>query len=145
MTKILYLKTQNVPHTPQNDDETKSVANKINSYTPHTKAIILLGGSKQTQLTCMGGCYLRCGAYSAPKELCTPKFSQFWGTLMQQPMWPHIYDTRTNMAMMWCYVAHMWHLEMHWECIMTCEICCEHIIMTNGHHHIGLKMCMQLI
>jgi hypothetical protein len=34
--------------TPQNDDETKSVANKINSYTPHTKAIKLLGGSKQS-------------------------------------------------------------------------------------------------
>lgn len=93
----------------------------------------------------MGDCYLKCGAYSAPKELCTPKFSQFWGTLMQQPMWPHIYDTRTNMAMMRCYIAHMWHLEMHWECITTCEIWCEHIIMANGHHHIGLKICMQWI
>jgi hypothetical protein len=64
---------------------------------------------------------------------------------MQQPMWPHIYHTHTNMAMMWCYVAHMWHLEMHWEYIMTCEIWCEYIIMTDGHHRIGLKMCMQLI
>jgi hypothetical protein len=44
-----------------------------------------------------------------------------------------------------CYVAHKWHLEMHWKHIMTCEIWCEHIVMTNGHHHIGLKMCMQLI
>jgi hypothetical protein len=35
-------------HTPQNDDETKGVANLINSYTPHTKAIKLPGGSKQS-------------------------------------------------------------------------------------------------
>jgi hypothetical protein len=48
MTKILYLKTQNIPHTPQNDDETKGVTNLINSYTPHTKAIKLPGGSKQS-------------------------------------------------------------------------------------------------
>ncbi len=63
-------------------------------------------------------------------------------------MWPHIYDTHTNMAMMWCYVAHMWHfygtdvalgnaLGIHndmWD-----------MVWTHGHHHIGLKMCMQLI
>ncbi len=29
MTKILYLKTQNVPHTPQNDDETKVLQIKL--------------------------------------------------------------------------------------------------------------------
>jgi hypothetical protein len=32
----------------KNDDETKGVANLINSSTPHTKAIKILGGSKQS-------------------------------------------------------------------------------------------------
>jgi uncharacterized Fe-S radical SAM superfamily protein PflX len=54
MTKILYLETQNVPHTPQNNDETKGVANLINSYTPHTKAIKLPRVQRKVNLNVWG-------------------------------------------------------------------------------------------
>jgi len=78
ITKILYFKTQDVPHTPQNDDETKGVTNLINSYTPHTKAIKLPRGLKTKLIKVYGGLLFEVWSLLCPKKIMHHKVFPFF-------------------------------------------------------------------
>ncbi len=80
MTKILYLETQNVPHTPQNNDETKGVANLINSYTPHTKAIKLPRVQRKVNLN-VWGVVIWSVELTLPQKTCAPQNFHIFGAL----------------------------------------------------------------